>query len=155
MKIVAYNKCVLLNDKQIIFLSQKEYDLFVYLIKRKNDTIQRSEILKDVWGLDIASMSDAAIDKNRSVDMLIYKLRHKISMDIVITLPKAYKLNDIYTFFLYENEPMKVYTDGNNLVMYIATALHDTMGELVVYQIDGVVKLMNKEHFYARYSIPE
>ena len=59
------------------------------LVKHKNTTLSRDQLLSEVWGYDY-------IGETRTVDMKISVLRKKLDMDDVIrTIPKlGYRLED-------------------------------------------------------------
>ncbi|MGD8779662.1 MAG: response regulator transcription factor [Ignavibacteria bacterium] len=55
-------------------MSHKEYEVLNYLWKRKNETVSRDSLLKDVWGEDVYITT-------RTIDNFILKLRQKIETD--------------------------------------------------------------------------
>ena len=57
-----------------IQMSYKEFEVLHYLWKRKNDTVSRDDLLKDIWGEDIYITT-------RTIDNFILKLRQKIESD--------------------------------------------------------------------------
>jgi len=67
------------QDKVIKKLTQKESDLLSLLIKHKNQTIKRSEILKKLWGTDDYFLG-------RSMDVFISRLRKCLKVDPNITI---------------------------------------------------------------------
>ncbi len=64
---------VYLNDELIDF-TKKEFDLLLYLAKRKNKPCSREDLLKDVWEFDF-------IGDTRIVDVHISHLREKLEDD--------------------------------------------------------------------------
>lgn len=62
------------NDKTVVDLKPKEYDLLVYLASHPDQVISREKILQDVWGWDYFGDS-------RTVDVHIRWLREKIETD--------------------------------------------------------------------------
>jgi DNA-binding response OmpR family regulator len=62
------------KDGQEITLTPKEFDLLAFFLKRAGCALTRDEILKVVWGYDIAVT-------DRSVDRCITTLRQKIERD--------------------------------------------------------------------------
>jgi DNA-binding response OmpR family regulator len=59
------------RDGTPIYLSAREFGLLRYLIEHAGQTISRSELLRAVWGYDIAEYS-------RTVDVHVYSLRRKL-----------------------------------------------------------------------------
>ncbi|MEI7670263.1 MAG: response regulator transcription factor [Pseudomonadota bacterium] len=55
-------------DKKIIPLSQKECAILEFLYKRKNQAVERDEIIKEIWGED-------KFPSNRTVDNYIVSIR--------------------------------------------------------------------------------
>lgn len=80
---------VFLNGKEIK-LTNKEYQLLLYLIRNKNIVISRESILENVWEYDFAG-------ETRTVDVHIKELRKKIGDDsgkLIETIWKiGYRLN--------------------------------------------------------------
>jgi DNA-binding response OmpR family regulator len=64
---------VLLNGEQIP-LTQKEFDLAVFLFKNANQTLSRGHILENVWGTDPKL-------NTRTVDTHISRIRKKLGID--------------------------------------------------------------------------
>lgn len=58
----------------IVKLSHKEYEILKYLLKRKNETVSRRDLLENVWGYEETPTT-------RTVDNFILKLRQKIEED--------------------------------------------------------------------------
>ncbi|MGM0380157.1 MAG: response regulator transcription factor [Bacillota bacterium] len=64
LKINKLSKTVFINEKVINF-SEKEYEIFVYLVKNKNQTISRKNIFKYVWrDFPIGNMSHITVHIN-------------------------------------------------------------------------------------------
>ena len=59
------------NDN-IVCLSPKEYDLFLYMVKNKNKLLTRSKLMIDVWEREF-------IYGERTIDVCIKRLRSKLS----------------------------------------------------------------------------
>lgn len=57
-----------------IELTKKEFDLLLYLIGKKNETVTRDEILNEVWGHEFVGQTNV-------VDVYILHLRNKIEAD--------------------------------------------------------------------------
>jgi DNA-binding response OmpR family regulator len=57
-----------------IKLSHKEYEVLHYLHMKKGKTVQREDIMNDVWGIEFDIST-------RTIDNFILKLRHKIETD--------------------------------------------------------------------------
>jgi len=76
---------------QIISLTHREASLLQLLIENKNDILDRSIILKKIWG-------DDDFFNGRSMDVFITKLRKKLSLDpniqIINIRNQGYKLID-------------------------------------------------------------
>ena len=74
---------------EIVDLQPLEFDVLLMLVKHKNTTLSRDQLLSEVWGYDY-------IGETRTVDMKISVLRKKLDMDDVIrTIPKlGYRLED-------------------------------------------------------------
>lgn len=60
------------NNK--IELTKKEFDLLLFLIGKKNETVSRDEILNEVWGHEF-------VGQTNTVDVYILHLRNKIEAD--------------------------------------------------------------------------
>lgn len=58
-------------DGEDVYLTQKEYDLFFYLLSNKNQVLSREQIIESVWGYDYFG------DTN-TVDVYVRYLRKKI-----------------------------------------------------------------------------
>lgn len=64
-----------------ISLTQKEFDLFKYLLERKPNVVRKEDVIKDIWGSDFGG--------TRTIDMHIKSLRQKIQdkdSSIIVTL---------------------------------------------------------------------
>jgi len=70
IKIDAHKREVYVDNKEI-YLTQKEFDLLLYLLKNKNNVCTREEILDKVW--DIHFEYDSGV-----IDVYINSLRKKI-----------------------------------------------------------------------------
>jgi DNA-binding response OmpR family regulator len=55
-------------------MSHKEYEILKFLLKRRNETVSRQDLLENVWGYDESPTT-------RTVDNFILKLRQKIEDD--------------------------------------------------------------------------
>jgi DNA-binding response OmpR family regulator len=77
------------NDKQEIFLRKKEFCLLEYLIRNKNRTVSRNELLDHVWDY-------RKINNSNTVDVHIKRLRDKIrKRDLIQTIHGfGYRLNE-------------------------------------------------------------
>ena len=64
-----------------ISLTQKEFDLFKYLLERKPNVVRKEDVIKDIWGSDYG--------ETRTIDMHIKSIRQKIQdkdCSIIVTL---------------------------------------------------------------------
>ena len=64
-----------------INLTQKEFDLFKYLLERKPNVVRKEDVIKDIWGSEYG--------ETRTIDMHIKSLRQKIQdkdSSIIVTL---------------------------------------------------------------------
>lgn len=61
-------------DGEDVYLTQKEYDLFYYLLSNKNQVLSREQIIESVWGYDYFG------DTN-TVDVYVRYLRKKIDQN--------------------------------------------------------------------------
>ena len=59
------------KDGQLIEMTSREYDLLVYLLRRPERVVTRSQILNEVWGDDYEGT-------DRTVDNFIVRLRNKL-----------------------------------------------------------------------------
>jgi len=84
-----YKHQSLIIKKEIISLTHRESELLLHLVQQKNTTIDRSYILKKLWG-------DDDFFNARSMDVFISKLRKKLkdepSVEIVNVRGFGYKL---------------------------------------------------------------
>lgn len=62
------------ENKKPVQLSHKEFELMHYLWSKKNSTVNRDELLSNIWGYDENPTT-------RTVDNFILKLRQKIELD--------------------------------------------------------------------------
>ena len=74
---------------QIIYLQPLEFDVFLLLLKYKNMTVTREQLMSEVWGYDY-------VGETRVLDTKIFSLRKKLNLgDVLKTLPKlGYRLED-------------------------------------------------------------
>ena len=86
IKVDTASRLVYLNDEQV-YLTAKEIDLLLVLIKNKNIALTREKLLELVWGYEY-------FGDTRTVDMHIQKLRSKLSLeeDIVTVHKYGYRL---------------------------------------------------------------
>ena len=70
----SYTKQKLFYDKEVILLTYRETELLLHLFKKRNDILDRSFILKKIWG-------DDNFFNARSMDVFITKLRKKLKKD--------------------------------------------------------------------------
>lgn len=77
-------------DDEIVHLTNKEFDLLVFLIKNENKAITREKLLENIWGYDYISM-------DRTVDTHIKMLRKnlgKYGSKIVTVRGVGYKFEE-------------------------------------------------------------
>lgn len=86
IKVDIASRLVYLNDEQV-YLTAKEIDLLLVLIKNKNIALTREKLLELVWGYEY-------FGDTRTVDMHIQKLRSKLLLeDDIVTVHKyGYRL---------------------------------------------------------------
>lgn len=86
IKVDTASRLVYLNDEQV-YLTAKEIDLLLVLIKNKNIALTREKLLELVWGYEYYG-------DTRTVDMHIQKLRSKLLLeeDIVTVHKYGYRL---------------------------------------------------------------
>lgn len=86
IKVDTASRLVYLNDEQV-YLTAKEIDLLLVLIKNKNIALTREKLLELVWGYEY-------FGDTRTVDMHIQKLRSKLLLeDDIVTVHKyGYRL---------------------------------------------------------------
>ena len=68
------------GDTEIAW-TQKEFDLFKYLLERKPNVVRKEDVIKDIWGSEYG--------ETRTIDMHIKSLRQKIQdkdSSIIVTL---------------------------------------------------------------------
>lgn len=84
-----FTKQTLHFDDLIITLTHREAELLELLIKNKNEILDRSIVLKKIWGND-------DFFNGRSMDVFITKLRKKLNLDpniqIINVRGQGYKL---------------------------------------------------------------
>lgn len=71
--VVPLSREVNINGKEV-YLTQKEYDLFYYLLENKNRVMSREQIIEAVWGYDYFG------DTN-TVDVYVRYLRKKLDIE--------------------------------------------------------------------------
>ncbi|MDB4292546.1 response regulator transcription factor [Maribacter sp.] len=69
-----YTKQTLLFEKDKLSLTHREAELLYHLAEKRNDILDRSQILKKIWG-------DDDFFNARSMDVFITKLRKKLKQD--------------------------------------------------------------------------
>ncbi|MFB9973446.1 response regulator transcription factor [Allobacillus sp. SKP2-8] len=62
------------KEDELVEFTKKEFDLLIYLVKRKNKPVPRAKLLKDVWDFDF-------VGDTRIVDVHISHLREKLELD--------------------------------------------------------------------------
>ena len=77
--IFNYTKQVLYISDEEVLLTNKESELLFHLSEKRNDVLDRSFILKKLWGND-------DFFNARSMDVFITKLRKKLSKDTKIKI---------------------------------------------------------------------
>ena len=84
-----FTKQTLHLDELIINLTHREAELLSLLIENKNEILDRSIVLKKIWGTD-------DFFNGRSMDVFITKLRKKLNLDpniqIINVRGQGYKL---------------------------------------------------------------
>ena len=73
IKVLPSSREVFIDDEDV-YLTQKEYDLFFYLLSNKNQVLSREQIIETVWGYDYFG------DTN-TVDVYVRYLRKKIDRE--------------------------------------------------------------------------
>lgn len=73
------------RDGKPVYLSAREFQLLQYFLEHAGDTLSRDEILKEVWGYDVGTMT-------RTVDVHVASLRQKLEKDpkhpqLIVTVP--------------------------------------------------------------------
>lgn len=74
---------------QIVYLQPMEFDVLLLLLKYKNMTVTREQLMTEVWGYDY-------VGETRVLDIKIFNLRKKLDLgDAIRTLPKlGYRLEE-------------------------------------------------------------
>ena len=74
---------VIVNEEKI-FLTPKEYDLLLYLVKNKNIALSRDQLLQTVWGYDFCG-------EDRTIDTHIKTLRNNLKeyRKYIVTIRKV------------------------------------------------------------------
>lgn len=74
---------------EIIDLQPMEFDVLLLLLKYKNLTVSREQLLSEIWGYDY-------VGETRAIDVKISSLRKKLDLgDVIRTIPKlGYRLED-------------------------------------------------------------
>ncbi|MCF8242702.1 MAG: response regulator transcription factor [Melioribacteraceae bacterium] len=91
---VNFNRYTARENNTEIPMSHKEFEVLQYLWNRKNSTVSRDDLLKDVWGQEVFTTT-------RTIDNFILKLRHKVEINsnhpkIILTVHGiGYKLVDV------------------------------------------------------------
>ncbi len=77
------------KDGQIVDLQPLEFDVLLLLLKYKNMTVTREQLMAEVWGYDY-------VGETRVLDIKIFSLRKKLGLgDAIKTLPKlGYRLEE-------------------------------------------------------------
>lgn len=75
------------NDKKVVSLSPKEYELLCYFINNIDTVIERNELLNNIWGFD-------AEIETRTLDFHISELRKKLNLkeDLITVNRVGYRL---------------------------------------------------------------
>ncbi|MNM96366.1 Sensory transduction protein regX3 [compost metagenome] len=60
-----------IKDNSVVDLTNKEYDLLLYLAQNKGRILSRSQILDSVWGIDF-------VCDTRTVDIHVQRVRKKL-----------------------------------------------------------------------------
>lgn len=87
-KIIIDNKTrEVTNDKKVVSLSPKEYELLCYFINNIDTVIERNELLNNIWGID-------AEIETRTLDFHISELRKKLNLkeDLITVNRVGYRL---------------------------------------------------------------
>ena len=71
-------------DKELVYLTPKEYDLLLYLIENKNIVLSRENLLTNIWGYDFYG-------DDRTVDTHVKTLRNHLGQyrDLIVTIRKV------------------------------------------------------------------
>ena len=81
-------RIVKLNNKEI-YLTIKEYELLILLLKNKNIALSREQILERVWGFEYGG-------ETRTVDIHIQRIREKLDLknNIKTVFKVGYRLEE-------------------------------------------------------------
>lgn len=74
--LIDTNKKIVTLDDQVIDLSAKEYELFMFLVKNKNSYVSKFMIEEQLWTSEEIRVSNV-------IEVTIFKLRKKLSKDII------------------------------------------------------------------------
>lgn len=72
--IIEKQKHIVKKENEVIDLTNKEYQLLLYLIENKERVVEREELLNEVWGYDF-------IGESRALDVHIRAIRSKLGDD--------------------------------------------------------------------------
>lgn len=70
------------RNNKVVQLTQREYELLLFLLQNINETLSRDELLNAVWGVDFDGQPNI-------VDVYVRYLRHKIDTDSNDSIIKA------------------------------------------------------------------
>lgn len=81
---IYYNAHEVYVDKELVYLTPKEYDLLLYLIENKNIVLSRENLLTNIWGYDFYG-------DDRTVDTHVKTLRNHLGQyrDLIVTIRKV------------------------------------------------------------------
>lgn len=68
---IDYDKRQVISKDEIVNLTNREYEVFSYLVKNKGKVVSRDDLLKYIWD------TDAAVE-SRTIDMHILSIRKKL-----------------------------------------------------------------------------
>lgn len=74
--LIDTNKKIVTLDDEVIDLSAKEYELFMFLVKNKNSYVSKFMIEEQLWTSEEIRISNV-------IEVTIFKLRKKLSKDII------------------------------------------------------------------------
>lgn len=82
--IINYSAHIVYVDNKKIDLTNKEYEILVYLVKNENIAVKREQLLEHVWGTDF-------VGEDRTLDTHIKSLRKKLGQyaDNIITIRRV------------------------------------------------------------------
>ena len=82
--VIDYDAYIVKVDDKIIDLTNKEYELLVYLIKNKNNAVTRDNLIKNIWKENFTG-------DDRTLDTHIKSLRKKLGIygDNIITIRRV------------------------------------------------------------------